>query len=283
MAAVLLGPIDGIGILGAGCAFPARSLDNLDVLRALPAEARGRRSGLPDVEELRFLAEGTRQSLGLWSRAWAHQPGTPLEPAQEEDALSLAVRAARAALEDAGVKSSDLSLILCATSTPPRMTSTLSAALGFALGAQAACMDTRTGCSGALFALATGALFAQAGAGLVLLVGAETFSKIIPPSSRLAQLSLGDGAGALVLGRKKGAAILSAFLESDGSLGKLISTDGALPPTHAEIDRGGFFLSGAPDELLQLVPGKYQAAIDTAPACARSRSRSTFRTRPAPA
>ena len=57
-------------------------------------------------------------------------------------------------------------------------------------------MDTRTGCSAGLFALATGALYLGAGAERVLVVGAETFSKIIPPEHKVAALALGDGAGA---------------------------------------------------------------------------------------
>ena len=55
MAAVHLGPIDDVGVLGAGTAFPARTVDNLEVLRGLPPEAHGRR-GRPDEEELRFVA-----------------------------------------------------------------------------------------------------------------------------------------------------------------------------------------------------------------------------------
>ena len=61
MAAVELGPIEDVGILGAGTAFPARTVDNLEVLRGLPREALGRRSR-PDEEELRFVAPG---DLGL--------------------------------------------------------------------------------------------------------------------------------------------------------------------------------------------------------------------------
>ena len=266
MAAVELGPIDDVGILGSGTAFPARTLDNFEVLRGLPPEAHGRR-GPPGDEELRFVADGLRQSLGLWKRSQAHPPGAPLDHATEETTLDLSVRAARGALQDAGLSSSDVSLVLCCTSTPHRMTSTLSAGVGTALGAKAACMDTRTGCSAGLFALSTAALFVHGGAtgsGVALVIGAETFSKVLPPHSRLAQLSLGDGAGALVVGRLPGARLLSAFLETDGALGRLITTDGALPPTEAELQRGGYLLSGAPDELLQIVPGKYQAALSAA-------------------
>ena len=268
MAAVQLGPIGGVGILGAGTAFPARTLDNLEVLRALPQPARRRAPGTaPDEEELRFVAEGMRESLGLWKRSWAHLPGTPLDHAAEETTPGLSHRAARNALADAGLTAADVSLILSCTSTPHRMTSTVSASVGSGLGARAACMDTRTGCSSGLFALATAALYVNAGAtgsGVALITGAETFSKVLPPQSRIAQLSLGDGAAALVVGKKHGAALLSAFLESDGALGRLITTDGALPPTQAELERGGYLLSGAPDELLQIVPGKYLAALSAA-------------------
>jgi 3-oxoacyl-[acyl-carrier-protein] synthase-3 len=130
-------------------------------------------------------------------------------------------------------------------------------------------MDTRTGCSGGLFALATGALYASAGAGPVLIVGADTFSKVIPAGSKLAALSLGDGAGALVLGTRPGASLDAVFLKTDGALGGLITTDGALPPTHAEIDRGGYVLSGAPEALTAVVPSKYAEAIGAVMARAR--------------
>src|SRR5207237_8299172 len=100
-----------------------------------------------------------------------------------------------------------------------------------------------------------------AGTGPALIVGAETFSKIIPPQHRAAQLALGDGAAALVLGRRDGCALEAASMETDGALGRLITTDGALPPTEAEIARGGYQPSGVPDELAQIVPQKYQAAI----------------------
>jgi 3-oxoacyl-[acyl-carrier-protein] synthase-3 len=256
-----LGPFDGVTVLGGGAAFPRRELSNEEVLRNLPASARARRTTAVTDEELRFVAAGIEESLGVRSRAWAHLVGTPLDPAHEESTLSLAVAAARAALTDAGCAIGEIGLILCATSTPHRMTSTLSAAVGAELGAACPCMDTRTGCSAGLFALATGALFLQAGAARVLVIGAETFSKIIPAEHKVAALSLGDGAGALVLGLRAGARLDAVYLQTDGTLGRLISTDGALPPTEGELARGGYVLSGQPDELLAVVPHKYEEAI----------------------
>jgi acetoacetyl-CoA synthase len=254
MPAVEAGPIEGVCVLGGGTAFPSLVLSNEEVLRAV--------SGRPMAEdELRFVAAGIEETTGLRSRAWAHRVGAPFDHASEETTLSLAVRAAREALTSARVDARELSLIAVATSTPHRMTATVSAALGAALGANAACVDTRAGCASGIFGLATASLYLGAGSGPALLVGTETFSKVIPPGNRMAALSLGDGAGALVLGRRDGARLEGACFESDGKLGHIITTDGALPPTEAEIARGGYLLSGAPDELAEVVPGKYLTAI----------------------
>lgn len=259
---VTLGPIDGVAVAGGGVAFPARALTNEEALRAVAPWALPGRE-LTD-ERLAFLASGLEETLGVRRRAWAHVLGTPLDHGAEDTTLDLAVRAARAALEDAKVDAGDVPLVLCATSTPHRMTSTVSAALGAALGARAACFDVRSGCSGGLFALTTASLYLAAGVPRVLVVGTETFSKVLPKQSKIAAVSLGDGAAAVVLERREGSALLSAALSTDGNLGGIITTDGALPPTEAEIARGGYELSGAPDELAQVVPGKYAQAIDGA-------------------
>lgn len=262
MTAHVLGPIDGVGVLGAGVAFPSRSVDNLEALRLVGPRALGGRD-LPE-ERLRFIAASIEETMGVRERAWAHVPGQPLDPAAGQSSLDLGLAAARAALADSGVPLGDVRIVTASTSTPHRMTSTLSAPLASSLALRAACMDIRTGCSGGVFALATAALHARAGSGAALVVGAETFSKVIPPESKVAVVSLGDGAGALVVGESPGAVILSCAMETDGSLGALITTDGALPPTEAEIARGGYLLTGAPETLAQVVPDKYEAAIRAA-------------------
>jgi 3-oxoacyl-[acyl-carrier-protein] synthase-3 len=259
----VLGPVDGVGVLGSGTAFPARDLSNADVLRAIASFTWPGRN--IDDEQMAFMASALTETLGVERRAWAHMVGTPLDHANETTTLDLAIEAGRRALDDAELAPRDVSMILVATSTPYRMTSTLSAPVGAALGAiGAACMDVRSGCSGGLFALGTAALYAGAGAGPALVIGTETFSKVVPPQSKIAAISLGDAAGALVVGRREGARLASIFLETDGTLGRLITTDGALPPTEAEVLRGGYLLSGAPEELTATVPHKYAAAIDAA-------------------
>ncbi len=258
MPATVIGPIDDVGILGAGTAFPPGELDNLEALALLPGAERR------TPEQTEFAARGLSQAIGVERRAWAHRVGTPLDHGRELTSLDLGVAAARDALAHAGVAATDLSMVLVATSTPHRMTSTLSAPLGAALGADAACMDTRTGCSAGLFALSTAALHVAAGAGPALVVGAETFSKVVPPTHKMGVMSLGDGAGALVVGRRPGSAVLGLSLRSDGSLGSLIGTDGALPPTVGEIERGGYLLSGDPDALVHAVYERYLDALSSA-------------------
>jgi 3-oxoacyl-[acyl-carrier-protein] synthase III len=256
MPAVEVGPIAPFAILGGGTAFPRRTFDNAQVL-ALTGRARS-------PEQLRFAAAALAETMGVRERAWAHVPGEPLDHAAEESTVDLAVAAARAALADAGVAPAELALVLCATSTPHRMTTTVAATVGGALGAGAACLDVRGGCAAGIFALTTAALHIAAGAGPVLLVGADTFSKVVPVEHAPSLLALADGAGALVLGARAGAALLAATYETDGALGRLVYTDGALPPTAADVARGGFRLSGAPDEMAAVVPERYARALGAA-------------------
>lgn len=266
---LVLGASGPLRVRGAGTAFPRRRLTNEEVL-VLAAPRLWPEREPPTAERVAFLARGLEENLGVRERAWAHVPGEPLRHGEEETTIDLGAAAARSALEDAGVAPSELGLVVVSTSTPPRMTSTLSAAVGARLGAKrAACMDLRTGCAAGLFALTTAAMYVAAGAGLVLVVGAETFSKVIPPSYKPAVVSLGDGAGALVLDRAPRGGIAAAFLATDGDLGRLVSTDGELPPTHEAIDRGAYLLSGAPDELSTTLPDKYVEAIEGALARAR--------------
>lgn len=262
MPPVALAPASPLRIVGGGTAFPERTLTNEEVLRELaPILWPGR--AMAD-EQLAFMAQGLGQSIGVERRAWAHRVGTPLDHASEPTTRDLAVQAARAALADANLAPGDVDLVIASTSTPHRMTSTLSGSVGAALGARAACMDVRTGCSAVLFALTTASAYLAAGAGPILVVGSETFSKVIPPSNKMAAISLGDGAGALVVTGGERGRLLGSYLETDGALGRLVSTDGALPPTEEEIARGGYLLSGAPEELMSVIPGKYLTAIEGA-------------------
>jgi 3-oxoacyl-[acyl-carrier-protein] synthase III len=254
MGPVEIGVVDEIAVRGGATAFPALHIANEEALRLIGAGA-GR-----SAEQLRSIAAGVAQSLGVTHRAWAHVPGTKLDPAHEESTLELAVAAGRGALEDAGVAASELALVLCATSTPHKAGATVAAGVGHVLATRAACLDIRGGCAAAMFGLATAALHVAAGCGPVLLVAAETFSRVLPPANQVAALALADGAAAIVLARGRGRLRAAAFA-TDGTLAHLVP-DGAAPDLQdLALAAGAYFLSADPGELLDEVPRRYEAAL----------------------
>jgi 3-oxoacyl-[acyl-carrier-protein] synthase III len=252
MPPVEIGAIDGVGVRGGGTAFPGRELGNEEALRLIGL--RG------SADHLRSVAGHVASTIGVERRAWAHAPGTPLDPARDETTLDLALAAGRAALDDAGIAPADVSLVLCATSTPDRSGATVAGGVGAALGTRGACLDIRGGCAAGLFGLATAALHVHAGCGPVLLVGAETFSRVIPADHQLAALALADGAGAIVLARGRGR-LRGAVLRTDGTLAHLLPD--ASPPTVGDLAlaAGAYFLSGAPEELTDEIPRRYGEAV----------------------
>ena len=121
--------------------------------------------------------------------------------AYDETTASLGCAAARAALADAGLEPADIDLIVLATSTPdhtfPATATEVQAALGMTHGAA---FDLQAVCSGFVFAIATADKFLTSGSHRrALVVGAETFSRILDWTDRGTCVLFGDGAGAVVL------------------------------------------------------------------------------------
>ncbi len=131
----------------------------------------------------------------------------------------LATRAARAALDDAGVEADEIDLIIVATSTPdfvfPSTACLVQAGLGIKNGAA---FDVQAVCSGFVYALATADAFIQARrARVALVIGAEVFSSILDWNDRGTCVLFGDGAGAVVLKASDEPGIVGARLNADGS------------------------------------------------------------------
>jgi len=133
----------------------------------------------------------------------------------------LGTRAARAALDDAGLTGDDIDLVICATSTPdhtfPATATQIQAALGIGQGAA---FDLQAVCAGFVFAVSTADKFLTTGAARrALVIGAETFSRILDWEDRTTCVLFGDGAGAIVLEAQEhadGRGVLSTSLRSDG-------------------------------------------------------------------
>lgn len=143
----------------------------------------------------------------------------------DETASTMAVEAARKALEEAGLPAKDLDLIIVATVSPDNYYPSCGCQVQDALGAKkAAAFDVGAGCSGFLYALSTATQFIKSGAyGNALVVGAEAFTRTLDWTDRSTCVLFGDGAGALVLQAcREPYGLRSFILGSDGSGGKLL-------------------------------------------------------------
>lgn len=153
--------------------------------------------------------------------------------ADKELTSDLATRAAEKALAAAGMSADDIDLIVLATATPdftfPATATIVQNNLGITRGAA---FDVQAVCSGFVFALATADNYLARGQfERALVIGAETFSRILDWSDRGTCVLFGDGAGAIVLERQSaeeagGRGVLSTHLRSDGRYRELLYVDG---------------------------------------------------------
>jgi 3-oxoacyl-[acyl-carrier-protein] synthase III len=182
-------------IIGTGAAVPSKVMTNADLEKILDTsdEWITQRTG---IRERRVAGEG-------------------------QSTASLAIEAARAALASAQRAPQDLDLILCATVTPEMLFPSTACFIQAALGVRdIPAFDVGAACSGFVYALATGSLFIETGKyRRVLVVGAETLSKVADYTDRGSCILFGDGAGAVVLEPSSDArrGLLYSVLCADGS------------------------------------------------------------------
>lgn len=159
--------------------------------------------------------------------------------AEGEFTSDLAIAAARQALDRAGMVAEDLDAIVVATSTPdltfPATATIVQAGLGMQRGFA---YDIQAVCAGFVFALANADGLIRSGqADRVLVIGAETFSRIMDWTDRGTCVLFGDGAGAVILeavegeGTSDDRGVLATDLNSDGNLRELLYVDGGVSRT----------------------------------------------------
>jgi 3-oxoacyl-[acyl-carrier-protein] synthase-3 len=141
-----------------------------------------------------------------------------------ETTCDLAERAAIAAMEAAGVTAAELDLIIVGTTTPDLIFPSTACLLQHRIGANGcAAFDVNAACSGFIFALSVADNFIRAGgAKTVLVVGAETLTRMLDWSDRNTCVLFGDGAGAVILKADAEAGILSTHLHADGGKKELL-------------------------------------------------------------
>jgi 3-oxoacyl-[acyl-carrier-protein] synthase-3 len=195
-------------ILGAGCYLPSRLVTNDEL-----------------ASKVDTSNEWIVQRTGIRERHIA---------ADGELTSDLAIKAAQAALADAKVDAQSIDLIIVATSTPdntfPASAVTVQAGLGITQGAA---FDLQAVCSGFVFGLSTVDALLRAGTfKRALLIGAETFSRILDWTDRTTCVLFGDGAGAVVIeaqeqpGKNTDRGVLTSHLRSDGRHKQKLYVDG---------------------------------------------------------
>jgi 3-oxoacyl-[acyl-carrier-protein] synthase III len=184
-------------ILGTGSHLPPNRLSNADLAAQLA------RDGIETSDE--WIVERT----GIRARHFADEGVT---------ASDLALPAARAALEAAGVAAEEIDLIIVATSTPDMVFPSTACLLQQKLGIHGcAAFDVQAVCSGFVYALTVADSMIKTGAASkALVVGAEVFSRILDFKDRTTCVLFGDGAGAVVLGASDTPGILASELHADG-------------------------------------------------------------------
>ena len=193
-------------LLGTGSALPVRSVSNAEL-----------------AETVDTSDEWIVGRTGIRNR---HIAG------EGETTASLGTDAARAALDAAGLSPQDIDLIILATATPdqtfPASATLVQAALGID---DCVAFDVAAVCSGFLYAVTVADSMIRSGAAQrAIVIGSETFSRILDWEDRTTCVLFGDGAGAIVLGAEESAdgkrGILSSKLHADGRHNQLLYVDG---------------------------------------------------------
>ncbi len=195
-------------IRGVGAYLPKRVLTNADMAKIVDT-----------TDE--WIVERT----GIRSRHIADE---------KETTSDLGIAAARQALVRANINAADIDLVVCATATPDRTFPATAARIQAGLGiTQGAAFDVQAVCSGFVYALAVADNFIRVGQfKRAIVVGAETFSRILDWSDRTTCVLFGDGAGAVVLeahaqaGKPQDRGILSTRIRADGRYEDLLYVDG---------------------------------------------------------
>lgn len=137
--------------------------------------------------------------------------------APDEATSDLAANAARAALADAGIDAAELGAVIVATTTPDHTIPATAPLVGAAIGATAPAFDVNAACTGFVYALKVAVGLLATGDAPVLVIGAETLTRVVDQTDRRVAVLFGDGAGAVVLARDERGALGPFHLGADGA------------------------------------------------------------------
>jgi 3-oxoacyl-[acyl-carrier-protein] synthase III len=235
-------PPFGAHVVGTGSHLPERRLTNEELAK------------LVDTND-----EWIVQRTGIRERRIA---------AATESTADLATHAGRRAIEDAGLEAKDISLVIVATCTPEMVFPSTACITAARLGCgNAGAFDLMAACSGFVYALHTGAAFVRSGLHRhVLVIGAETLSKVVDYKDRGSCILFGDGAGAVVLSQSPDArkGFVYGQLFSDGgpmSDAMLLKPGSRHPITQELLDSGDHFMKLKGREVYKFAVSKFEELI----------------------
>lgn len=220
------------GIIGMGHSFPEGILTNADLEKIVETS-----------DEWITTRTGIKQRHKAADNEYTSQFGT---------------KAARLALERAGLKPEDIDIIICATTTPDQIMPSTGALIQAQLGAvNAAGMDVFAACSGFLYGITMVESMIRTGQiHYALVIGAEVLTKYVDYTDRGTCVIFGDGAGAAVLGPvEEGKGILATKIRSDGRYEEQLYAPGGgtkLGTTHETIDNREHFFKMKGNELFKV-------------------------------
>jgi len=221
------------GVLGTGSALPEKVITNADLEKLVETSDQ-------------WITDRT----GIRERRQA---------APHETTSTLSVQASRRALEKAGIKATDLDLIICSTISPDMPLPSTASLIQRELGAHGCCaFDLAAACSGFLFGMTVAEQFIRTGASkYVLVIGAELLSRYLDYSDRATCVIFGDGVAAAVFGAvEPPSGILAHELHTEGQYADhlFIPAGGtALPASCQTVEQGSHFIKMRGNELFKVV------------------------------
>lgn len=174
--------------------------------------------------------------------------------AENEFTLDLAENASRQAIDNAGISPGDIDLIVVATTTPDRVFPSTACLLQSKLDIHGCpAFDVQAVCCGFVYALGVADKFVRTGTSrCALVVGAETFSRIIDWTDRNTCVLFGDGAGAVVLQSNDEPGIYSTHLHADGDYAKLLHVPSGVSNNLAAVQEGRAYVEMAGSEVFKM-------------------------------
>jgi len=184
--------------------------------------------------------------------------------AEDEHTVDLAEAASRSAMEAAGVNSTDVDLIVVATTTSDQVFPSTACLLQSRLNIHGCpAFDVQAVCTGFVYALAVADKFVKTNTSkCALVVGAETFSRIIDWTDRNTCVLFGDGAGAVILKADNTPGILSTHLHADGDYANLLHVPSGVSNNYPAVQEGRAFVEMQGSDVFKMAVKQLGAIVD---------------------